>query len=121
MDEVELYAHRKKLFTCRLHNTFLSRLRGLMFALRLKMGEGIVLSFPSEQQIDLHMLFVFFPLDVVWINESGRIVQIERDVQPFVWHVRGTRAQSVLEVRAGAARGLQVGDLLTIKLTREKG
>jgi len=119
MDEVELYTHRKKLFTCRLHNTFLSRLRGLMFASQLKIGEGVLLSFPSEQQIDLHMLFVFFPLDLVWINGSGRIVQIERHVQPFMWHVRGTRAQSVLEVKAGATRDLRVGDLLTIKLTRE--
>ena len=91
-----------------------------MSAPRLQKNEGVLLSFPAEQKIDLHMLFVFYPLDLVWINGSGKIVHIERGVKPFVSYVNGVRAQSVLEVNAGAARDFTVGDLLTIKLKREE-
>ena len=120
MEEVELFARGKKIFTCRLHTTFFSRLRGLMFSPKLEPRRGILISFSSERKIDLHMLFVFFPLDLIWVSGSGKIVQIERHVKPFVSYVRGTRAQSVLEVPAGAAQKLNVGNFLMIKLKREQ-
>ncbi len=119
MDHVELHLHKKKLFVCKLYNTFFTRMKGLMFSTPLSPKEGVLLSFPTERVIDIHMLFVFFPLDVLWFSGSGKIVKIERHVRPFATYIKGTRAQSVLEVPAGAAKNLKVGDLFIIKLKRE--
>jgi len=103
---------------CRVCPTFFSRARGLMFSF-LPRDEGLLLTFPKTTQIDIHMLFVFFPLDVVWLDEGGVIVKIARGVLPFLPHVTGRRARYLLEVRAGAASRLRAGQRLTINLKRE--
>jgi uncharacterized membrane protein (UPF0127 family) len=58
-------------------DSFLCRLRGLMFRDRLEPGDGLLLvqgKRDSRIEASIHMLFVPFDLNVVWINTDMTVV-----------------------------------------------
>ena len=98
----------------------LSLARGLMFrrsvpeefALVLETGQGL-LGGPGQQNV--HMLFVRFPLDVVWLvdDEVTRVAQL-RPWRGFA----AARADRILELPAGNAAGVEPGD--TVQVERDE-
>lgn len=57
-------------------DTFASKLRGFTLRRELEPGEGLVLVESRESRLNtaIHMLFVFFNLGVLWVDEGGRVV-----------------------------------------------
>lgn len=57
-------------------DSFLCRLRGLMFRRRLAPDEGLLLTIERDSRLDtaIHMLFVPFDLAVFWINSDMEVV-----------------------------------------------
>jgi uncharacterized membrane protein (UPF0127 family) len=74
--------------------------------------------FSRERHLDIHMLFVFFSIDAIWLDQAGYVVKIVRELQPFTSFVEGAVATYLLEVDAGVADNVRVGDKLTINLKR---
>jgi uncharacterized protein len=94
---------------CVLADTALARMRGLLGRRDLPSGEGVLLKPASS----VHMAFMRFPIDAVFLDRDLRVVRIASDLKP--WRAAGSRgAKAVLEIPAGAAgrRGLSVGDRL---------
>jgi uncharacterized protein len=94
---------------CVLADTALARMRGLLGRRDLPSGEGILLKPASS----VHMAFMRFPIDAVFLDRDLRVVKVAADLQP--WRLAGSRgAKAVLEIPAGEAarRGLSVGDRL---------
>ena len=94
---------------CVLADTALARMRGLLGRRELPSGEGILLKPASS----VHMAFMRFPIDAVFLDRDLRVVKVASDLQP--WRAAGSRrAKAVLEIPAGEAarRGLSVGDRL---------
>jgi uncharacterized membrane protein (UPF0127 family) len=61
----------------------------------------------------VHMFFMRFPLDVVFLDRDHTVVAIRRELRP--WKVAGARgAYATLELPVGAAAGLEVGDELVL-------
>lgn len=58
------------------------RVRGLMFQERLSYDEGMLFVFDEPGYHSLWMLNMQFSLDMVWFDESGRVVHIETGVEP---------------------------------------
>ena len=88
-------------------DTFALRFQGLMFRKKLEPSEGLLLLDCSR----IHTNFMRFPIDVVYLSEELRILDVET-VRP--WRigkrVKGTR--HVLEVPENAARKLKLGELI---------
>jgi hypothetical protein len=94
---------------CVLADTALMRMKGLLGRPDLPHGEGILLKPASS----VHMAFMRFPIDAVFLDRDLRVVKIAPDLKP--WRAAGSRgAKAVLEIPAGEAgrRGLSVGDRL---------
>jgi uncharacterized membrane protein (UPF0127 family) len=94
---------------CLLAETALTRMRGLLGRRELPIGEGILLKPASS----VHMAFMRFPIDAVFLDRDLRVAKIASDLRP--WRVAGSRgAKAVLELPAGEAtrRGLTTGDRL---------
>jgi uncharacterized membrane protein (UPF0127 family) len=94
---------------CVLADTALARMKGLLGRRELPSGEGILLRPASS----VHMAFMRFPIDAVFLDGELRVVKVAADLRP--WRAAGSRgAKAVLEVPAGEAgrRGLSVGDRL---------
>ncbi len=95
------------------------RSRGLMFRDALPAGQGMLLVFPDTGFRSIWMKNVRFPLDLLWLDSSGRVVHIEQQVPPCPaepcpdYHSL-RKASSVLELNAGvvAKQGIELGDLL---------
>jgi uncharacterized protein len=94
---------------CVLADAALARMRGLLGRRDLPSGEGIMLRPASS----VHMAFMRFAIDAVFLDRDLRVVKIASDLKP--WRAAGSRgAKAVLEIPAGEAgrRGLSVGDRL---------
>lgn len=85
----------------------IARARGLMFKLDIPEDAAFIFSYFDTGRRGVHMLFVFEPLDVLWISK-GRVERKER-LQPFIGHA-AAHAQHVIEFPAGGADGVRVGD-----------
>jgi uncharacterized membrane protein (UPF0127 family) len=97
----------------RLANTFLTRLRGLMFTRRLAPGTGLWLR-PCQS---IHSFWMFYSIDAVFLDRQLRIVKLVENLRPFRLTVPHLAAHSVLEVEPGtiARHGLKVGDQLVVE------
>ena len=91
---------------------FWSRLRGLMGRADLPMGEGMWI----EPCNSIHMFFMRFPIDAVFLDRELRILKVVPDLKP--WRMAAGRgARQVLEIAAGEAerRGLETGTQLVLR------
>ena len=75
-------------------NTFFSQAKGLMF----RHKQNLVMKFPKERKISLHNLFVFFPIDVLVVNEKMRIVEIKKNFKPFTFYKAKEKGKYVIEL-----------------------
>jgi len=77
--------------------TFWWRLRGLMFRRGFTGFDGLWLS-PATS---IHMFWVFFPIDLVWLDADRRVVKVTVGIRP--WRLDAARgARSVIELPAGS-------------------
>lgn len=55
---------------------FRSKLRGFTFRRTLGPQDGLVLVEAKDNRVNtaIHMLFVFFDLGVIWVNDAGEVV-----------------------------------------------
>ena len=93
-------------------DTFRKRFLGLMGRRRLPRGQGLLLSPCSS----VHMCFMRFSIDVLYLDEEYRILKIVRDLLPWIGMSICPGAKSALELAAGEAErmGLQVGMRLKV-------
>jgi len=93
-------------------DTFLCKLRGLMFRSRLFPEEGLLLVEKKDSRLDtsIHMLFVPFDLAVIWINSDMRVVDkvIARSWRPA--YFPKADARYTLEIHPNRWDDYQIGD-----------
>ena len=82
---------------------------GFMFRFK-KPDKALVFVFSSERRADLHMLFVFFPIDVLFLNKDKRIVDVKKGFKPFSYYAPKLKAQFVVELPIGMLKNTAVGD-----------
>ncbi len=87
--------------------TTLEQARGLMFRRSIPDEYALVFPFDDPDTQWLHMLFVPFAIDAVWLVDGE--VTTKKRLAPFVGLGRG-RANTIVELPAGAADDVAVGD-----------
>ena len=90
--------------------TFFSQVRGLMF----RKKQNLIMIFGKEKKISLHMFFVFYPIDVLLLNENGEIVEIKRNLRPFTFWSSKEKGKYVVELAFPG--GYKVGDRVEVKV-----
>jgi uncharacterized membrane protein (UPF0127 family) len=97
---------------CEVAESTLARMRGLMGRERLAPGHGMLINGTASIQ----MLFMRFPIDVVFLRRDKAIVGISHHVKPWRGIAGARGASAALELPAGAAKSydLQVGDVLSL-------
>jgi uncharacterized membrane protein (UPF0127 family) len=97
---------------CLLAETPLTRLKGLLGRGELPEGEGLLLRPASS----IHMFFMRFPIDAVWIDRDLKVLKVSADLAP--WKVAACEgANGVIELPAGTAArlGVEAGEQLALR------
>lgn len=99
-----------------------TRQQGLMYRDSLDPLKGMLFIFPSSGDYPFWMKNTIIPLDIVWIDESRKIVHVESNVPPCAAdpcpsYPPGGTAKYVLELKAGEAgvHHLQAGDVVEMR------
>jgi uncharacterized protein len=103
-------------FQVELATTAEQRRQGLMFRASLDADRGMLFDFGRTEPVTMWMRNTYIPLDMLFIDDDGRIRRIAADVQPLSDAIIGSGGpvRAVLELPAGtsAERGIAVGDLV---------
>lgn len=87
-------------------------MRGLLGRSGLEPGTGMLI----DAAPSVHMFFMRFPIDVVFLARDRTVVGVRHELRP--WRVAGARrAVAALELPAGAAAvaGVEEGDVLVLE------
>ena len=74
---------------------------GLMFALKPK---TLIFTFKKEEIVPLHMLFVFYPIDVLFLDKNKGVAEIKESLMPFSFYTPKNKAQYVIELPKGTIK-----------------
>ncbi|MDD5370001.1 MAG: DUF192 domain-containing protein [Anaerolineaceae bacterium] len=93
-------------------NSFISRLRGLMFTRQLPRDAGLLLVQDRENRVEaaIHMFFVGYNLGTVWLNTAGEVVDrcLARAWRPF--YMPSRPALYTLEIHPDRLSEFKPGD-----------
>lgn len=96
-------------------DSFLCRLRGLMFRPHLPHDEGLLLVEKRDSRLDtsIHMFFVPFDLTVVWINSQMTVVDkiLAKSWKPA--YFPKSDAKYTLEIHPDRWADYEIGDQVT--------
>lgn len=96
----------------RVASTLTDRTVGLLRTPTLGAGEGLWI----ERSPSIHMFFMPYAIDAVFVAADGRVTKIVENLKPWrvVWWARGARDCLELSVGAVAASRTEVGDRLEL-------
>jgi len=92
-----------------LAETFWRRFLGLMFRRNFRKGQALLFKLAKSGRYGVHMFFVRFPIDLLYLNQNFVVVDIRRELRPWRIHRPKVKANYIVELPAG-----------TISLTRTK-
>lgn len=96
-----------------LADTFLGRMRGLLGRSTFAEGEAMVITHCNS----IHMFFMKFPIDVIFLDQDFRVVGEERHIRPFMMSPVYWTSERVVELPAGTLErtGTSIGNIIEIK------
>ena len=87
-----------------------SKFIGLMFSRR--QDKALVFKFSREKVIHLHMFFVFYPIDVLFLDKNKVVVDKKENFKPFTFYKSKKKAMYAIELRQGTIKRTkaEIGD-----------
>ena len=73
-----------------------SKFIGLMFSKRK--DKALIFKFKNEKIIHLHMLFVFYPIDVLFLDKNKIVVDKKENFKPFALYKPKRKAMYAIEL-----------------------
>ena len=84
---------------------------GLMFRRRA----NLVMIFDGLRKISLHNFFVFYPLEILVLDQSFKVVEIKKRFRPFTLFTSSMKGKILVELGLEESKGLvRIGDVLSI-------
>ena len=99
---------------CEIAERPLARMRGLLGRDGLEPGGGMLLT----PEPSVHMAFMRFAIDVVFLDRRQRVTRVARDVRPFRFAWGGWSARVTLELPAGTLGRIPVAPGAQLRLER---
>lgn len=98
--------------------------QGLMYRRQMAADHGMLFIMPANEIQSFWMRNTLIPLDMLFFDEQGKLVEIQTNRQPYdeTLHPTQVPAKYVLEINGGQANseGLVLGDQLIWQKTLEK-
>jgi len=93
--------------------TFWQRFKGLLFYKKPIVDEGLLITRCNS----IHMFFMKFPIDAVFLDQSNTVVKVVSHVKPWSFISPVRSAHSTLELPSGtiSERSIGVGDTIILE------
>ena len=94
--------------------TFFSKAKGLMFEKKSNFDYALVFVLEKESKIgaSVHMMFVFFPIDIVYLDSKKMVVD-KASLNPWLLNYTPKKpAKYFVELPKGKAGEIKIGDEL---------
>lgn len=91
----------------RLANSSFSRFKGLMLESRENFDYALIfpLDFESRYGASIHMMFMNFPIDILFLNSKQEIIDVVENLRPWSLNCTPKKpAKYIIEMPAGTAR-----------------
>lgn len=87
-----------------------SKFKGLMFS--KKQDKALIFKFNKAHKISLHMFFVFYPIDVLFLDKDKIVVDKKESFMPFRFYKSRRKAVYAIELPIESIRktGTKIGD-----------
>ena len=76
-----------------------SKFIGLMFS--QNKNKTLIFRFKNERFVDLHMFFVFYPIDVLFVDKNKIVVDKKENFKPFRFYKSKKKAMYAIELKEG--------------------
>jgi uncharacterized membrane protein (UPF0127 family) len=87
-----------------------SKARGLMFrSEEYVKNAALVFQFNKERCQSLHMFFVFYPIDVLFLDDKRKVVEMKEGFRPWQVYNTSKKAKYVIELAAGMITKTKTG------------
>ena len=74
--------------------SIISKSFGLMFSKK----KPLIFIFKKEKINPLHMFFVFYPIDVLFLNKNKIVVEIKENFRPFSFYAPKNKSKYIIEL-----------------------
>ncbi len=91
---------------------FFGNLKGLMFERQENFDYALIFGLPVETRLgaSVHMMFVFFPIDIVFLDAQKKVVD-KATLRPWMLnYTPQTAAKYFVEMPLGTGAGTKIGD-----------
>ncbi len=99
----------------KLANNSWQKMKGLMFEDKKKFNYALIFEAPKESKIgcSVHMIFVFFPIDIIFLNKEKKVVD-KITLQPFTPNYTPKKpAKYFIEMPQGKAEKIKIGNKIS--------
>ncbi len=93
-------------------NTLEELAAGLAGVISIPAGTGMLFVLPTSQVVTVDTTQMNFPLDIIFIAE-GLVIDVAHNIQPGYLVTEETPCDAFIEVNAGEAVGVEVGNVVT--------
>lgn len=77
-----------------------SRTSGLMFS----KPQPLILIFKKEKIVPLHMFFVFYWIEILFLDKNKKVVEMKENFKPFSFYTPKNKAKYVIELLKNSIR-----------------
>ncbi|MFA5248613.1 MAG: DUF192 domain-containing protein [Patescibacteria group bacterium] len=116
------FSKSQAVFDVEIASTPMEQMRGLMWRQSLSENSGMLFVFSRSEIQSFWMKNTLIPLDLVFIGDNGKVVDIKNDFlpcekDPCDVYSSISPAKYVLEINSGQAskRKIEIGEVMTIK------
>ena len=70
----------------------------------------------NYKQENLHTLFMFYNLDIIFLDKNKKVIEIKKNIKPFKLKIiPNKKAKYVLECKAMNRKNIRIGQIIKFK------
>lgn len=98
-------------------DSFWRRFRGLMLRRKFSAGNAMLFKFSHPGRYSIHMFFVRFPIDLLYLDSKFTVVELRSGLKPWRIYRPKTKASHLVELPRGtiSRTRTKVGDKLRLE------
>jgi len=95
---MEICKQKKNIACCvALKDNLIKQFMGLRF----KKQTNLIFEFKKEKKITMDMFFVFYPIDVIFLNKEKKVIELKQNFKPFKIYTSKNKVKYAVELKNG--------------------